>query len=170
MDSSHPAVGHSQHQSSVSDSVTIAQHMVISVNRMSVYLQIHDRSAVQLGADASCRGGERSPYAVTGKAESPQAPADHKGHKDIGSSPETLEYIRVHIDKALSADSGDPAKHRFGALRKGPPLSPGQSIDQVGDRRRTAVSSVGAVQFRELSGRKAVFISVPERARAPFIK
>ena len=169
MHSSHPAVGHPQHQSAVSDSVTIAQHMVIAVNRMSVYLQIHDRSAVQLGADAPRCSGERSPDAVTGEPESPKAPADHKRHKDIGSSPETLEEIRVHIDKALSAASGDPAKHRFRALRNRYPLSLSQSIDQVGDRRRTAVSSVGAVQFRELSGRKAVFISLPERTRAPCI-
>ena len=163
MDSSHPAVGHPQHQSSVSDSVTIAQHMVISVNRMSVYLQIHDRSAVQLGADAPRCSGERSPDAVTGEPVSPKAPADHKRYKKIGGSPETLEEICVHIDKTLPADPGDPAKHRFRALRNRYPLSLSQSIDQVGDRRRAAVPSVGAVQFRELSGRKAVFISVPER-------
>ena len=164
MDSSHPAVGHPQHQSSVSDSVTIAQHMVIPINRMSVYLQIHDRSAVQLGANAPRRSGERSPDAVTGEPESPKAPADHKRYKKIGGSPETFEEICVHIDKTLPADPGDPAKHRFGALRNRYPLSLSQSIDQVGDRRRAAVPSVGAVQFRDLSGRKAVFISVPERA------
>lgn len=116
MNSSHPAVGHPQHQSSVSDRVTIAQHMVIAVNRMSVYLQIHDSSAVQFVADTLRRGGEGSPDAVAGKAESPKAPADHKRHKDVGSSTKTLEKIRVHIDNALPADPGDPAKHRFGAL------------------------------------------------------
>jgi hypothetical protein len=31
------------------------------------------------------------------------------------------------------------------------------------------VLSVSAVQFRELSGREAVFISLPERTRAPCI-
>ena len=167
MHSSHPAVGHPQHQSAVSDSVTIAQHMVIAVNRMSVYLQIHDRSAIQFGAYAPRCSGEGSPDAVTCDTESPQASADHKRHQDVGSPSKKFEEICVHINQALSADSGDPTKHRFGALRKGPPLSSGQSIDQVGDRRRPAVLSVSAIQFRELSGRKAVFISLPERTRAP---
>jgi hypothetical protein len=90
--------------------------MVISVNRMSVYLQIHDSPAVQLVADTLRRGGEGSPDAVTGEPESPKAPADHKRYKEIGGSPETLEEICVHIDKALPADPGNPAKHRFGAL------------------------------------------------------
>ena len=167
MHSSHPAVGHPQHQSAVSDSVTIAQHMVIAVNRMSVYLQIHDRSAIQFGAYAPRCSGEGSPDAVTCDTESPQASADHKRHQDVGSPSKKFEEICVHIDQALPPDSSDPAEHRLGFLRDRPSLLPGQSIDQVGDRRRTAVLSVSAVQFRELSGREAVFISLPERTRAP---
>lgn len=167
MDSSHPAVGHPQHQSSVSDSVTIAQHMVIAVNRMSVYLQIHDRPLVKLSANAPRRSGEGSPDTVTCDPESPKASADHKGHQDVGSPTKKFEEICVHIDQALPADSRDPAKHRLGFLQDRLSLLPGQSIDQVGDRRRPAVLSVSAVQFRELSGREAVFISLPERTRAP---
>ena len=116
MDSSHPAVGHPQHQSSVSDSVTIAQHMVIAVNRMSVYLQIHDRSAIQFGAYAPRCSGEGSPDAVTCDPESPKASADHKRHQNVGSPSKEFEEICVHIDQALPADSGDPAEYRLGFL------------------------------------------------------
>ena len=99
----------------------------------------------------------------------PQASADHKRHQNVGSPSKKFEEICVHIDQALPPDSSDPAEHRLGFLRDRPSLLPGQSIDQVGDRRRTAVLSVSAVQFRELSGREAVFISLPERTRAPCI-
>ena len=81
-----------------------------------MYLQIHDRPLVKLGANAPRRSGERSPDAVTCDPESPKASADHKRHQNVGSPSKEFEEICVHIDQALPADSGDPAEYRLGFL------------------------------------------------------
>ena len=81
-----------------------------------MYLQIHDRPAVKLGAYAPRRSGEGPSDTVACDPESPKASADHKRHQEVRSPSKKFEEICVHIDQALPADTGDPAEHRLGFL------------------------------------------------------
>ena len=170
MHSAHPSVRHSQEQSSVPDIVTIAQHMVIAVNRVSVNFHIQDRSAVQFLADAARRRGKGSPDTVPVKAVGPEASPDHERRQKIGGSSEQLEKVGVHIDQMSAANPCDPPEHVLRLLCNGSSFRSGEGIHQIGDSRRSAVPSVGTVQPRKLSSCKAVFISLPARAPAAFIQ
>lgn len=164
MDSADPAVCHSEHESAVSHTVAVAQHVVVSVNRMSVHLHIQDRTSIQFSADPSGRRGKGTAHRKALDAVFLQAPSDHKGNQQVGRPAEHFHEIGVEIDQAPPSDPCDPSEHILRLVRDGSSASRGQRVDQVRDRRRPAVSSVGAVQPGELPGRKAVFISLPAGA------
>lgn len=143
--------------------------MVISVDGMAMDLHVQDGPSVKFPADAAFSGRKRAPDAIFCQAVVLQAPSDHKRHENVGRSAEHFEEVRVEIDQGPAADPGNLAKDALRAFRDRPPFFPGQRVDQIGHRRRTAVLSVGNVKPCKLSCRKAVFISLPACARAPWL-
>ena len=170
MHSADPTVRHPEHQPAVPDTVAVAQHVMVAVNRMPVDLHIQDRSPVKFFTDPSGRCGIRPAHFITGEAVFPQTSSDHERREEVGGPSEQFEKIGVQIDQAPAADPRDPSKDILRLLSNSPAFVSGQSIDQVRDRCRTAVPSVRMVELRKLSGRKAVFISFPANAAAPCIQ
>ena len=83
VDPADPSVRCPQHKSAVLDAVSIAQHMMIAVNGMTVHLHVQDRPPIQLSADPPGSRRERSAHFIPLDTVFLQASPDHDGYKNI---------------------------------------------------------------------------------------
>ena len=107
MHAAYPAVRHAQEEFPVPDLVTVAQHVVVPVDRMPVHFHVQDRASVQLGTDTPRSRRKGPPYPVAVQSVSPEADPYVQGRQEIRGPAEALEEIRIDIHEPPAADPGD---------------------------------------------------------------